>query len=186
MCTVVLMLTGQRNSPTFNEPQKGPACMVIKAAVQDERRDGADPGAGRFPRPGKMMANLNGASPLPADAQPSLQLPARTSRRFLMPEATAATIMSIYRASYAEMVDRRAAGCSAAHFEPSGEGQHYRLQPPASAPKAKPHTRSPGRKNLGCPGPELCFPLLWSMIACGYLMRGGEVRPRIIPAMPPF
>jgi hypothetical protein len=96
----------------------------------------------------KMMAKLNGASALPAEAQNFLASYKRLLGDMPEPDATEATILELYKAYYAEMggvgappdVQRRAA-------EPVADNVTA-FRRPAPRPKGQAAFSLPGKKHL--------------------------------------
>jgi hypothetical protein len=134
--------------------------MVIKAAdMMIARR--ADTRARADFATWKMMAKLNGASALPAEAQAFLA--SYTARLKEMPEAeaTEATINVIYRAYYAEMGGAGAPPDVPAHSNRQAAGNVTAFKRPP-APKAK-TTRGPDAK------PRLPVALIFACLVVVYV-----------------
>ena len=136
--------------------------MVIKAAdMMIARR--ADTRARADFATWKMMAKLNGASALPAEAQTFLASYQARLKEMSEAEATEATINVIYRAYYAEMGGAGAPPDVPAHSSRQATGNVTAFKrPPAPAPKAK-TTRGPDAK------PRLPVALIFACLVVVYV-----------------
>jgi hypothetical protein len=94
----------------------------------------------------KMMAKLNGASALPAEAQTFLASYQARLKEMPEAEATEATINVIYRAYYAEMGGAGAPPDVPAHSKRQATGNVTAFKRPPPAPRAK-TTRGPEAKS---------------------------------------
>ncbi len=99
----------------------------------------------------KMMAKLNGASSLPAEAQTFLESYKALLKEMTEPEATEATINLIYT---------RHAARPSHPFEGSDKGKCYRVQTPTRPTEARPAAACarPGRETQASRRPDIRLP----------------------------
>ena len=96
----------------------------------------------------KMLAKLNGASALPAEAQEFLDGYRQLLEEMTEAEATEATIQLMYKSYYAEMGGAGTPPEIPSRASEPVAGQRHRLPPPAGPSPSRPR-RAAGR-NRGC------------------------------------